>query len=104
MSDEKKPDYSKVKTNGGVTTTADGDTHPTGVTDATRAARVEALKAERAAMAGRLSNSDGDKVAQRRLGEIDRSLAAFGEKQERKPNTPPQKTVAPPAGPPAPSA
>lgn len=99
MTDEKKIDYSKFKTPGGVTTTADGDAHPTGITDESRAAQVAALKNERAAQAGRaevLGDEDaGGRTAARRVREIDRSLAAFGERPQRDAGTPPQKAVPP---------
>jgi hypothetical protein len=95
MTDEKKPDYSKFKTPGGVTTTRDGEAHPTALTDESRAAQVAALKNERKALAGRVDSNDDDHTAARRLRELDRSLAAFGEKVERQPGQPPQKATQP---------
>jgi hypothetical protein len=95
MTDEKKPDYSKIKTHGGVTTTRDGDVHPTGLTDESRAAQVAALKNEHAALAARVAADENDHTAARRLREIGRSLAKFGAKVEREPGQPPQKATQP---------
>jgi hypothetical protein len=56
------------------------------LTDESRAARVQALKNERAAIAGRADlEGDSGTVAKRRLGEIDRALAGVRRPQERSP-------------------
>lgn len=78
MADE-KIDYSKVKTHGGVATTADGSTHTTSLSDSGRAAQIQALKNERSALEGR----GDDATAKRRLGEIDAQLKRFNERPAR---------------------
>ena len=84
MADNDKKDYSKVKTHGGVTTTEEGETHPTSLADGGRAAHIQALRNERELLKQRVEGSAGEDVrAKARLADVDKQLDRFGASPRR---------------------
>lgn len=83
MAEDKKIDYSKVKTHGGVTCDEDGAAVPTALSDQSRAAQIGALRDERELLAQRVKANDEDGHAKSRLGEVDRVLEKFGASPKR---------------------
>lgn len=93
--DDKKIDYNKVKTHGGVTCDKDGVAVPTALSDQSRQAQVAALRDERDLLEQRVKANDEDGHAKSRLGEVDKALDRFGARPSRAAK---ETATRPPAG------